>query len=226
MFAALGSGRFALETARSGPLNMRSTAALVIRSRTRWFGLGSTLSIAEPTITPAIASMAAAPSKSAREGIRVHRSRGSQTVSVAARPNTSNAFLAGAVATPAAGMSRVPTTRASPHIVSSTQRCGDLHRFQLREGTLNGVFEIGCGVLILVVGLLTRLAAVPMIIDMLGALLITKLPIFWGTLRCFAANTAGGTSSTKPVSTWPSCAAACFCFWSGRRLLTGCVPNA
>ena len=45
----------------------------------------------------------------------------------------------------------------------------------------DGVFEIGCGVLILV-GLLTRLAAVPMIIDMLGALLITKLPIFWGHL--------------------------------------------
>lgn len=156
---------------------MRSTAALVIRSRARWFGLGSTLSIAEPTITPAIASMAAAPSKSAREGIRVHRSRGSQTVSVAA-PNTSNAFLAGAVATPAAGMSRVPTTCASPHIFSSTQRCGDLHRFQLREGTLNGVFEIGCGVLILVDGLLTRLAAVPMIIDMLGALLITSYPFF------------------------------------------------
>lgn len=29
-------------------------------------------------------------------------------------------------------------------------------------------------------GLLTRLAAVPMIINMLGALLITKLPILWG----------------------------------------------
>lgn len=43
----------------------------------------------------------------------------------------------------------------------------------------DGVFEIGCGVLILV-GLLTRLAAVPMIIDMIGALAITKLPILWG----------------------------------------------
>ena len=50
--------------------------------------------------------------------------------------------------------------------------------------TLDGVFEIGCGVLILV-GLLTRLAAVPMIIDMLGALLITKLPIFWGHAPLF-----------------------------------------
>jgi putative oxidoreductase len=43
----------------------------------------------------------------------------------------------------------------------------------------DGVFEIGCGVLILV-GLLTRLAAVPMIVDMIGALAITKLPILWG----------------------------------------------
>jgi putative oxidoreductase len=44
---------------------------------------------------------------------------------------------------------------------------------------LDGVFEIGCGVLILV-GLLTRLATVPMIIDMLGALGITKVPLLWG----------------------------------------------
>lgn len=49
---------------------------------------------------------------------------------------------------------------------------------------LDGVFEIACGLLILV-GLLTRLAAVPMIIDMLGALLITKLPIFWGRAPLF-----------------------------------------
>jgi putative oxidoreductase len=50
--------------------------------------------------------------------------------------------------------------------------------------SLDGVFEIGCGILILV-GLLTRLAAMPMIIDMLGALLITKLPIFWGHAPLF-----------------------------------------
>jgi putative oxidoreductase len=43
----------------------------------------------------------------------------------------------------------------------------------------DGVFEIVCGALILV-GLLTRLAAVPMIVDMVGALLITKVPILWG----------------------------------------------
>ncbi|WP_310774191.1 DoxX family protein [Mycobacterium sp. Z3061] len=49
---------------------------------------------------------------------------------------------------------------------------------------LDGVFEIGCGALILV-GLLTRLAAVPMIVDMLGALLITKLPILRGDARLF-----------------------------------------
>ena len=44
---------------------------------------------------------------------------------------------------------------------------------------LDGVFEIVCGLLILA-GLLTRLAAVPMVVDMIGALLITKLPIVWG----------------------------------------------
>ncbi|OBI19082.1 DoxX family protein [Mycobacterium sp. E2497] len=44
--------------------------------------------------------------------------------------------------------------------------------------TLDGAFEIGCGTLILL-GLLTRLATVPMIVDMLGALFITKLPLFW-----------------------------------------------
>ncbi|MFI6778185.1 DoxX family protein [Nocardia sp. NPDC050412] len=41
---------------------------------------------------------------------------------------------------------------------------------------LDGVFEIGCGALI-PAGLLTRLVAIPMIVDMIGALLITKLPI-------------------------------------------------
>src|SRR5882757_2316669 len=44
---------------------------------------------------------------------------------------------------------------------------------------LDGVFEIVCGVLILV-GLLTRLATLPMIVDMVGALGITKLPLLWG----------------------------------------------
>ncbi|MGZ4562956.1 MAG: DoxX family protein [Mycobacterium sp.] len=53
--------------------------------------------------------------------------------------------------------------------------------------TLDGIFEIGCGTLILL-GLLTRLAIVPMIVDMLGALLITKLPIFWGRAPLFRAE--------------------------------------
>lgn len=39
-----------------------------------------------------------------------------------------------------------------------------------------GVFEIGCGVL-LILGLLTRLAAIPLIIDMLVAIAATKIPI-------------------------------------------------
>jgi putative oxidoreductase len=44
---------------------------------------------------------------------------------------------------------------------------------------LDGAFEIGCGLLILV-GLFTRLATLPMIVDMLGALGITKVPLLWG----------------------------------------------
>lgn len=46
-----------------------------------------------------------------------------------------------------------------------------------------GVFEIGCGVLVLV-GLFTRFAAVPLIVDMVVAIASTKVPIllkdgFW-----------------------------------------------
>ncbi|OBA87619.1 DoxX family protein [Mycobacteriaceae bacterium 1482268.1] len=44
---------------------------------------------------------------------------------------------------------------------------------------LDGTVEILCGVLILV-GLMTRLATVPMIVDMIGALTITKFPLLWG----------------------------------------------
>jgi putative oxidoreductase len=44
---------------------------------------------------------------------------------------------------------------------------------------LDGILEIGCGVMILA-GLLTRLATVPLIIDMIGALGITKVPLLWG----------------------------------------------
>ena len=40
-----------------------------------------------------------------------------------------------------------------------------------------GVIEIGCGALLLL-GLLTRLAAIPLIIDMLVAIATTKIPIF------------------------------------------------
>ena len=48
----------------------------------------------------------------------------------------------------------------------------------------DGVAEIICGVMLLV-GLLTRLAAAPMIINMIGALLITKMPILWGHAALF-----------------------------------------
>lgn len=43
---------------------------------------------------------------------------------------------------------------------------------------LDGVFEIACGAAILV-GLLVRLATLPMIVDMVGALVITKVPLLW-----------------------------------------------
>lgn len=49
---------------------------------------------------------------------------------------------------------------------------------------LDGVFEIACGALILA-GLLTRPAAIPMIVNMAGALLITKLPILWSAAPLF-----------------------------------------
>jgi putative oxidoreductase len=45
---------------------------------------------------------------------------------------------------------------------------------------LDGVFEIICGGMILA-GLLVRIATLPMIVDMVGALAITKLPLLWGS---------------------------------------------
>ncbi|HKV22251.1 MAG TPA: DoxX family protein [Mycobacterium sp.] len=44
---------------------------------------------------------------------------------------------------------------------------------------LDGAFEIMCGVMILA-GLLVRIATLPMIVDMIGALTITKVPLLWG----------------------------------------------
>jgi uncharacterized membrane protein YphA (DoxX/SURF4 family) len=52
---------------------------------------------------------------------------------------------------------------------------------------LDGVFEIGGGALILA-GLFTRIAAVPMIVNMAGALLITKLPILSGDAPLFTTE--------------------------------------
>ncbi len=43
----------------------------------------------------------------------------------------------------------------------------------------DGAFEIGCGILI-IFGLLTRLAAIPMIINMTVAIISTKIPILLG----------------------------------------------
>lgn len=49
---------------------------------------------------------------------------------------------------------------------------------------LDGTLEIICGILLLA-GLATRVAAAPMIINMAGALLITKAPILWGNAALF-----------------------------------------
>lgn len=46
-------------------------------------------------------------------------------------------------------------------------------------GPFVGAFEIGCGALVLL-GLLTRLAAVPLIVTMIVAILSTKIPILLG----------------------------------------------
>ena len=53
--------------------------------------------------------------------------------------------------------------------------------------SFDGVAEILCGAMILL-GLFTRLAAAPMIVDMLGALLITKVPILWGHAPLFRSE--------------------------------------
>ena len=50
-------------------------------------------------------------------------------------------------------------------------------------GPFDGIFEIGCGIL-LILGLMTRLAAIPMIINMIVAITSTKIPLliqqgFW-----------------------------------------------
>lgn len=46
-------------------------------------------------------------------------------------------------------------------------------------GSLAAVTETVCGVLLLA-GLLTRVAAVPLLVDMVLALVLTKVPILWG----------------------------------------------
>ena len=49
---------------------------------------------------------------------------------------------------------------------------------------VDGVLEIVCGLLILL-GLFTRLATVPMIADMLGAILLTKVPLLWSNAALY-----------------------------------------
>lgn len=54
-------------------------------------------------------------------------------------------------------------------------------------GPFVGVVEIVCGAL-LIVGLLTRLASIPLLIDILVAIVTTKIPMlskagFWGTMH-------------------------------------------
>ncbi|WP_236244665.1 DoxX family protein [Streptomyces sp. CC210A] len=51
-------------------------------------------------------------------------------------------------------------------------------------GYVDGTLEVVCGLLLLA-GLLTRLAAAPMVVNMTGALLVTKVPILWGGAPLF-----------------------------------------
>jgi len=48
----------------------------------------------------------------------------------------------------------------------------------------DGVLEIVCGLLLLA-GLFTRLATLPMIADMLGAILLTKVPLLWSSAALY-----------------------------------------
>ena len=76
---------------------------------------------------------------------------------------------------------------------------------------LDGVFEIACGLLILA-GLLTRLAVVPMIINMIGALLIAKVPILWGDAPLYSAASGGWDFIRESRASTSRCfAAACSC---------------
>ncbi|OHV31812.1 DoxX family protein [Pseudofrankia saprophytica] len=54
-----------------------------------------------------------------------------------------------------------------------------------------GVLEIVCGTLLLV-GLLTRLAAIPMVVNMTCALIVTKIPILWGGSALFKGESGWG----------------------------------
>jgi putative oxidoreductase len=61
---------------------------------------------------------------------------------------------------------------------------------------LVGVVEIVCGALILI-GLFTRLAAIPLVVDMLVALATTKIPLLW---RATAVSTNIGWWSLQAES--------------------------
>jgi hypothetical protein len=68
-----------------------------------------------------------------------------------------------------------------------------------------------------VLGLVTRLAVMPMIVDMLGALATTKCPLLWGVRpRCVRVSMVSGTSFTSPESSAPCCATASSCLPWGR----------
>jgi uncharacterized membrane protein YphA (DoxX/SURF4 family) len=53
----------------------------------------------------------------------------------------------------------------------------------------DGILEVACGFSILI-GLLTRFAAMPLAADMVGAIVLTKVPLLWGSTALFP--TEGG----------------------------------
>jgi putative oxidoreductase len=82
-------------------------------------------------------------------------------------------------------------------------------------GPFVGVVEIVCGALI-VVGLLTRLAAIPLIITMIVAIVSTKIPIllgheFWTSICRNSTAMVSGARRMRAAPIWRCCWAACTC---------------
>jgi uncharacterized membrane protein YphA (DoxX/SURF4 family) len=84
---------------------------------------------------------------------------------------------------------------------------------------LDGVFEIGCGVLILA-GLFTRLAVLPMIVDMVGALTTTKFPLLWGSAALYPGEHGPWDFLHESRLEWAMLCGSLFLFFAGAGRLS------